>query len=127
MSSIRLRLASWLAPELASYKSKFHDEVAEGEANSYTITMLRREIEKGDARVNELTARLAPASLRITVLRDALKRALPYVQDAHDAVTAEIGGLSPKSKKLPALQATASAVWSDVVAVRTHLQPEASK
>lgn len=115
---LRTRLANWLSPEPVVGKSAYDDAKAEVEGQGYAITKFRERTASLEAANADLANRAAAAGLKLTVARDALKRALPYVQDAYDEAFKRTQTMSPKSKQRPALVATVAAVWSDVVAVK---------
>ena len=115
---LRTRLANWLSPEPVTDKSAYDNIKAEHEAQGYAIAKLRDRTASLETANGDLANRAAAAGLKLTVMRDALKRALPYVQDAHDEAFKQGQTLGPKNKQRAAVLATVAAIWSDIVAVK---------
>lgn len=118
IDTLRLKLATWLAPSLKNYKAMFEGQLAETVSLGESIARL-----KGDAAMltqanDDARDRVLVAALRIAILRSALKKAMPYVIDAVDEIDEQLARRNLAKASREALTATREAVHADLDDVR---------
>ena len=107
---LRLTLAEWLYPEMPRL-------MAEARALTFALATLQDELADRKKSNDDLISRAASAGLKLSNARDALKRALPYVQEDYADAHMRLQKTSLRSKNRPVLISVVTSISDDLSAI----------